>query len=90
MKGKKKPKWEGSLLEEQQRFNEKIGARLKALRIQKGYSSHEKFAFENEFDRSQYGKYERGAADMRMSTLVRLLVILDIDPVEFFSEGFSE
>ena len=88
MNGKKKSKGAGSLLDEQQKIIEKIGARLKALRLQKGYTSYEKFAYEHNIDRSQYGKYERGT-DMQITTLVRLLVILDISIEEFFAEGFE-
>jgi transcriptional regulator with XRE-family HTH domain len=88
MKGKKKSKGEAGLLEEQQRIIKKIGERIKTLRTEKGHSSYEIFAYENNIDRSQYGKYERGA-DMRISTLVRLLLLLDISIDEFFSEGFE-
>lgn len=89
MKGKRKSKGSDSLLDEQQKTIEKIGCRLKFLRIQKGHSSYEIFAFENNIDRSQYGKYERGA-DMRISTLVKILAALDITFEEFFSEGFED
>jgi transcriptional regulator with XRE-family HTH domain len=89
MKGKRKSKGGGGLLDEQQRIIEKIGERLKALRLEKGHSSYEKFAFENNIDRSQYGKYERGA-DMRISTLVKVLAALDTDITEFFSAGFED
>lgn len=89
MKGKKASKKGAGLLDEQQRVIKKIGERLKALRIEKGHSSYEIFAFENEIDRSQYGKYERGA-DMRISSLVKILQALNIDIQEFFSKGFED
>ena len=89
MKGKRKSKETGSLLDEQQQIIKRIGARLKELRLEKGHSSYEVFAFENEIDRSQYGKYERGA-DMRISSLVKVLSALDVTIEEFFSEGFTE
>ncbi|SFW53121.1 helix-turn-helix domain-containing protein [Chitinophaga sancti] len=60
----------------------KIGARIKQLRKEKGYSSYEDFAYENDINRSQFGKYERGA-DMRISTLVKILDALDVDLKEF-------
>lgn len=88
MKGRKKSKEPKVLLDEQQKIIKKIGARLKALRIEKGHTSYEVFAFENDIDRSQYGKYERGA-DMRISSLVKVLTALDISVDEFFSEGFK-
>lgn len=77
------------MLEEQEQIAKRIGERLKALRIAKGYSSYEKFAFENDIDRAQYGRYERGG-DMRISTLVRILRALDVPIDDFFSEGFVE
>jgi transcriptional regulator with XRE-family HTH domain len=89
MKGKRKSKETGSLLDEQQRIIKRIGARLKELRLEKGHSSYEVFAFENEIDRSQYGKYERGA-DMRISSLVKVLRALDISIEDFFGKGFDE
>ena len=89
MKGKKKSKEPASLLDEQQQVIKRIGARLKELRLEKGHSSYEVFAFENEIDRSQYGKYERGA-DMRISSLVKVLRALDVSIEEFFGEGFAE
>jgi transcriptional regulator with XRE-family HTH domain len=65
-----------------------IGKRLKALRKEKGYSNYEQFAYEHRIGRAQYGRYEKGA-DMRVSSLLRLLKAMGITPVEFFSEGFS-
>lgn len=88
MKGKRASKKGASLLDEQQQVIKKIGERLKALRIAKGHTSYEIFAFENEIDRSQYGKYERGT-DMRISSLVKVLHALDISIDEFFGEGFN-
>lgn len=85
----KKSKESAALLDDQQKVIKKIGNRLKQLRLQKGHKSYEVFAFENDIDRSQYGKYERGA-DMRVSSLVKILMALDISVEEFFSEGFKE
>ncbi|AXY78086.1 XRE family transcriptional regulator [Paraflavitalea soli] len=89
MNGKKKSKEPKTLLEDQQEIIQKIGDRIKELRISQGHTSSEKFAFENEIDRAQYGRYERGT-DMRISTLVRVLRALNIDIETFFSEGFKD
>ncbi len=89
MKGKKPSTGKHSLLDEQQRIIEKIGARIKQLRLEKGYKSYELFAFENEIDRAQYGRFERGA-NMQIASLVKILHALDISVVDFFSEGFNE
>lgn len=67
----------------------KLGKRIKALRIANGYSNHEVFAYENGIDRVQYGRYERGAADMQYSSLLKIIRAFNITPAEFFSEGFE-
>ncbi len=89
MNGKKKSKEPKSLLDEQQEIIQKIGDRIKALRLEEGHSSYEKFAFENDIDRAQYGRYERGT-DMRISSLVKVLRALNIDIATFFSKGFED
>jgi hypothetical protein len=65
----------------------KIGARIRALRIARGYPSYERFAFEYDISRSQLWRYENGE-DLRVSSLLRILKALDVSLVEFFSEGF--
>lgn len=65
-----------------------LGERIKALRIARGHSSHETFAYENNFNRAQYSRYERGE-DLRFSTLLRIVQALDMTLEEFFSEGFE-
>ncbi|MEL7119670.1 MAG: helix-turn-helix transcriptional regulator [Bacteroidota bacterium] len=67
----------------------KLGQRIKALRKAAGYSNYEQFAFQNEINRSQYGRYENGE-DLRFSTLLRVLKALDISLKDFFAEGFEE
>lgn len=63
-----------------------IGKKLKTCRNAKGYTSYEQFAFEHNIGRAQYGKYERGTEDMRLSTLFRVLNELDISWDEFFKD----
>jgi len=69
-------------------FVEKIGARIKQLRVEKGYTSYEKFAIENDISRMQYWRYEKGE-DMRVSSLLRVTQALGVSLQEFFSEGFD-
>lgn len=83
MAGIKKAKKSAKKIDLPQLIPEKVGARLKALRLQRGFSSYEHFANENDINRSLYGRYERGA-DMRISTLVKLCKALDITPEDFF------
>ena len=66
----------------------KLGARIKSLRIQKGYSNYEYFAYEKDIPRAQYGRYENGE-DLRFSSLVKVVKAFDMSLQEFFSEGFN-
>jgi transcriptional regulator with XRE-family HTH domain len=64
-----------------------LGIRIKSLRIKKGYTNFEHFAYDNNFARTQYLRYEKGE-DMRFSTLIKLIQAFEMTPEEFFSEGF--
>jgi len=65
----------------------KLGKRIKELRIKKGYSNYETFAYDHNIPRAQYGRYEQGE-DLRYSSLLRVTKALGISLEEFFSEGF--
>lgn len=67
---------------------DKLAKRIKSLRIAKGYTSYEVFAFENSINRVQYGRYEKGG-DLRYTSLLKVIKALDMTPAEFFSEGFD-
>jgi hypothetical protein len=61
----------------------KVGDRLRTLRKKAGYKSYENFAFDNEINRVQYGRMEKGTN----ITLLSLLKVLDIHKLtleEFF------
>lgn len=66
---------------------EKLGMRIKALRIQKGYTSYEQFSYEHGISRAQWGRYEKGG-NMTFTTLIRILKALDTDIETFFREQF--
>lgn len=68
----------------------KIGARLKSLRKSKGFSSPDKFSYENNLNRSQYGKYEAGNANITIATLINILNCFGVSLSEFFDEEFYE
>lgn len=68
----------------------KIGSRLKSLRKAKGYSNPDKFAYENDLNRSQYGKYESGNTNLTIGTLINILNKLEIGLSEFFNEEFDQ
>jgi transcriptional regulator with XRE-family HTH domain len=64
-----------------------LGERLKKLRISKGYTSYEYFAYDHNLPRAQYGRYEKGE-DLKFSSLLKVLRALDISLTDFFEEGF--
>jgi transcriptional regulator with XRE-family HTH domain len=65
-----------------------LGQRIKNLRMERGFTSYEYFAYENNISRAQYGRYEKGE-DLRFSSLVKVISALDISIPEFFKEGFD-
>lgn len=66
----------------------KLGERMKQLRIKKGYTNYEYFAYDHEISRAQYGRYERGD-DLRFGTLIKIINALEMTIEDFFSEGFD-
>ena len=60
----------------------KVGERLKDLRIQKGYTSYETFAFDHGLNRANYGRYEKGA-NLRVATLIKILECHNLSLDEF-------
>jgi transcriptional regulator with XRE-family HTH domain len=67
---------------------QQMGERIKQLRIQKGYTSYEYFAYDHNISRAQFGRYEKGQ-DLRFSSLIKILNAFNISLQEFFSEGFD-
>jgi len=68
---------------------ERLGKRIKELRIAQGFSSYEHFAYEKNISRAQYGRYEKGE-DLRFSTLAKVVHAFGMTMNEFFSEGFEK
>ncbi|MEJ5051020.1 helix-turn-helix transcriptional regulator [Chryseobacterium culicis] len=66
----------------------KLGKRIKEIRIAKGYSSYEYFAYEHNISRAQYGRYEKGE-DLRFSTLAKVINAFGMTMNEFFADGFE-
>lgn len=67
----------------------KIGLRLKSLRKSAGYTSPDKFSYENNLNRSQYGKYEAGSANITIGTLIGILNCFGVSLSEFFNEDYD-
>ena len=68
----------------------RIGLRLTELRKQKGYSSHEDFAFDHDIPRVQYWRIEKGKTNITMKSLIKLLTIHKMSVEEFFIALFKE
>jgi transcriptional regulator with XRE-family HTH domain len=66
-------------------FLQKVGARMRQLRIEKGYTNYEHFAYDHNIGRAQYGKYEKGRDDLRLSSLYRVLSEMGISFEDFFA-----
>ena len=66
-----------------------VAARFKALRIEKGYTNYENFAFKNDLNRSQVWRYENGE-DLKISSLLKMLNALDVSLDEFFNEKLEK
>jgi len=67
----------------------KIGLRLKKLRKSAGYTSPDKFSYDNNLNRSQYGKYEAGSANITIGTLINILNCFGVSLSEFFNEDYD-
>lgn len=84
----KKPKKKAAVKKLPNKDLVKLGKRIKSLRIKKGYSNYEYFAYEHNLPRAQYGRYEKGE-DLRYSSLVRVIKALGVSMEDFFGEGFD-
>jgi hypothetical protein len=62
-----------------------IGQKLKQLRLDKGYSSYEAFAFDHELPRVGYGRHEQGS-NLTLKSLLRLLDIHQVSLADFFAD----
>jgi len=62
---------------------EKVGAKIKQLRIDAGYTSYENFAVTFSLDRKQYWRMEKGA-NIRLATLLEIVNIHKLTLEEFF------
>ncbi len=62
---------------------EQIAKRLRELRIEKGYSSYEFFAWDHKIPRVQYFRMEKGT-NFTISSLLRILDAHKITMREFF------
>ncbi len=64
----------------------KLGRRIRALRIKKGYKSAEKFALDHDLSRVHYGRWETGKKNITYKSLLTLAKAFKMSLSEFFSE----
>jgi transcriptional regulator with XRE-family HTH domain len=60
-----------------------ISKKLKEIRLAKGYTSYETFAFDNNLNRVQYWRIESGS-NITLKTLLKVLEIHKISLEDFF------
>lgn len=78
----------GSVMKETKKMDlrlEKIGRKLKELRLEKGYVSAEFFAWEHKIPRVQYWRMEKGT-NFTMSSLLKILDAHNMTLEEFFRD----
>jgi len=68
----------------------KIGVRLRAIRKKLGFGNSDDFANKYGLDRAQYGKYEAGSQDFRMSSLIKVLAKIGYKLSDFFNEEYDK
>lgn len=66
----------------------RLAKRIRALRIEKGYTNADFFAYENNITRTQYNRYENGE-NIKYTSLIKLIRAFGLTPKEFFAEGFD-
>lgn len=64
-----------------------IGNRMAELRKKEGYKNYENFTTDKGLNRTQYGKYESGAKDMQISSLIKVIFKYDDMNVQKFFDG---
>ena len=62
---------------------QKIADKLKKLRVEAGYTSAETFAFDNDINRVQYWRMEKGN-NFTMNSLIKILDVHKLTLEEFF------
>lgn len=64
---------------------EKVAEKLEAIRIEKGYTSYENFAIDNEISRMQYWRMEKGT-NFTFESLLKILDAHQMSLYEFFKD----
>jgi transcriptional regulator with XRE-family HTH domain len=73
-------------MENNQEILNKIGEKIRELRIEKGYTSYETFAFDNELPRMQYWRMEKGKTNITVNSLIKVLNVHKLSLSDFFKD----
>ncbi|MBT1704446.1 helix-turn-helix transcriptional regulator [Chryseosolibacter indicus] len=82
-----KAKQSGSVEQDPEEVIKKVGKKMAMLRKKLGYKNSDDFAYDNDVNRSQYGKYEAGSQDLRLKSLIKMVNKLGMTIEEFFGKG---
>lgn len=72
--------------ENSKELQKKIGLKLKKIRKDLGYGNSDAFAYDKGLNRAQYGKYESGSQDMRISSLKKVINAMGLTFEQFFQD----
>jgi transcriptional regulator with XRE-family HTH domain len=61
-----------------------IGTKLVELRKEKGYTSHESFAYDHDIPRVHYWRLENGKSNLTIRSLMKVLAVHDLTLRQFF------
>jgi len=69
---------------EEKELLERIGKKLREMRINAGYASHEHFSMDAHISRTQYFRYEKGESNLTVITLTKILKAHKVSLEDFF------
>jgi DNA-binding XRE family transcriptional regulator len=85
-----KAKKSNSVEQDPEELVKKVGKKMAQLRKELGYKNSDDFAYDKGVNRSQYGKYEAGSQDMRLTTLLKMINKLGLTIEDFFGRGLDK
>lgn len=90
MKGKATDNHPQTVNQDPKEVLSRIGKKMAGLRKKLGYTNSDSFAYDKGINRAQYGKYEAGSQDMRISTLVKVANKLGLTIEDFFAQKLKK
>lgn len=81
-----KAKKSSSVEQDPKEVIKRVGKKMSSLRKELGYKNSDDFAYDKGVNRSQYGKYEAGSQDMRLTSLIKMINKLGMTVEDFFGK----